>query len=558
MVMTRSLETKFFTTENLNMKRIINIDTNISYSSDSEWMSKHTCNVTKEFDDKSKEVEEYILSEKLVIEKGDNVFSKSLVQNIILPNDLSPVSRIEFENCIFVNEVDLDFHSFKGDVVFKNCIFIGNFTILGDFYGYVSFEQSSFIHAKINFQECLFDSFNFRIVTLNQCDVCFQETEFGDESPVFSDVHLHNSSLRFMATVFPTSAKVLNFLAVEADYNSFIQFRMVDFDFREFRLFKAKISTLEFSDCTFNCNRFEWECECETLIIQGCRNFRIMNMVNLEGLKHLNIFGLLNTGKIILGDNVEYYLKALKTNKDILWVRAEEYRSMTLLELKNQLFVLKDFFSESQSRQVETVYNEIKVIEREEDMMAEQGLKMRIFLSYSWKDEKLADSIDSKFADSGITLIRDKRGIEYLGSVKEFMKKIRFNDYVVLIISPYYLKSANCMFEIAELTKDESYKTRILPVVKKNTGIFDPFGRNSYIVYWQDAYKKLYADSDMLEPLNRSGIISELLRYERIMRDLPVFLQNLSDMKVIECKNTINDDDFNEIMSVINSTSFQN
>lgn len=538
------------------MKRIIKIDADIPYSSGLDQTSPNICYVTKEYDDHNNEIDEYVLIEKIVLEEGNNIFSKSLIQSVILPNDLSQLLSIEFENCLFVNEVDLNVYRFKGDVVFKNCIFTGNVTLFGDFYGYVSFEQSSFINSAINFQECFFGSFNFRIVTLNQCDVCFQETEFGDDSPLFSDIHLYNSSLRFLATVFPTSARVLNFLAVEADCDSFIQFRMVDFDFREFRLFKAKISTLEFTDCTFNCNRFEWDCECETLIIQGCRNFRIMNMVSLQGLKHLNIYDLINTGRIILDDNIEYYLNALKTSKNIFWVHADEYRPITLLELKSELYVIKDFLNGSQSREVDMICNEIKVIEKEEEMLSEHGMKMKIFLSYSWKDENLADSIDSKFADIGITLIRDRRGIEYRGSIKEFMKRIRFNDFVVLIISSDYLKSANCMYEIAELTKDENYKTRILPVVKKNTGIFEPLGRNSYIVYWQDAYKSLYADSDKLEPLNRSGIIAELLRYERIMRDLPAFLQSLSDMNMIECEDTITDYDFNKIISVINNTSF--
>jgi len=276
-----------------------------------------------------------------------------------------------------------------------------------------------------------------------------------------------------------------------------------------------------------------------------------MNLVSLKELKHLNIHGLLNTGKIILGNHIDYYLNALNTSKDVFWVRANEYRSITLSEFRSQLYIILDFFTADQSGQAEMVRHEIRVSEREEEIINGQGLKKRIFLSYAWKDKDLADSIDTMFADAGITLIRDQRGIDYRGSIKEFMKQIRFNDYVILIISSDYLKSVNCMYEIAELTKDDNYKARILPIVKKDTGIFNQFGRNSYIIYWQDAYKELYDDSDMLEPLNRSGIISELLRYERIMRDLPVFLQNISDMKMIQCEDSIDADNFSQIMAVV-------
>lgn len=538
------------------MKRIIKIDINNPLDADLNELTKEMCNVTKYFDDESSEIEDYSLLDSFDIKNGVNYISNSIIQSIILPvgDLLNQVTRLEFENCVFIDEIDLNCRSFNGDVIFKQCIFNNNITLFGYFYGCVSFEQSAFINSNINFQECLFDSFNFRIVTLYQCDVCFQETEFRDESPVFSDSHLYSSLLRFPGTVFPTSAKVLNFLGIESDSESRIEFRLVDFDFREFRLFGAKISTLNFLECTFNCNRFEWDCECESLILQECRNFRIMNLVDLKGLKQLNICGLLNTGKIILGDNIDYYLGALKTSKDIFWVRADEYRPLTLSELKSQLFTIADFFTASQSSQIETVRHEIKVIEREEQMMSVEGLKSRIFLSYSWKDEKLADSIDKLFADAGIILIRDKRGIDYCDSIKEFMKQIRFNDYVVLIISSNYLKSANCMYEIAELTKDENYKSRILPVVKKNTGIFNPIERNLYIFYWQEEYKKLYTDSEKLEPLNRSGIISDLMRYERIMRDLPIFLQNISDMNMIQCEDYIDTDDLAKMLSIVSGT----
>jgi hypothetical protein len=167
-----------------------------------------------------------------------------------------------------------------------------------------------------------------------------------------------------------------------------------------------------------------------------------MNFVSLRGLKHLNIHGLLNTGKILLGNDVNYYLSALKTSKDIFWVHADEYRPITLPELKYQLFTIVDFFATNQFVHAEAVRHEIKVIEREEQMMSEQGLKTRIFLSYAWKDEGLADSIDTMFANAGITLVRDKRDVEYRGSIKEFMKQIRFTDYVILVISPEFLKSA--------------------------------------------------------------------------------------------------------------------
>jgi len=109
------------------------------------------------------------------------------------------------------------------------------------------------------------------------------------------------------------------------------------------------------------------------------------------------------------------------------------------------------------------------------------------------------------------------------------------------------------MYEITELTKDENYRERILPVVKTGAGIFDPIVRNKYAVYWQDSYKDLYASSEKLDPNNRRAAVEVLLRYERIMRDLPVFLQDISDLYMIECEDSIDDKNFKLMMSIINT-----
>jgi len=203
-------------------------------------------------------------------------------------------------------------------------------------------------------------------------------------------------------------------------------------------------------------------------------------------------------------------------------------------------------FTEDIARRVK---HGLKIVEEKHHTISKKGFN--IFLSYSHEDASLADSIDTKFAQSGIQLIRDKRDIDYRESKSDFKKQIRFNDYVILVISPNYLKSADCMYEILELTKDENHKKRILPIMKRDTDILTPIGRNSYVIYWQDEYKKLYNSSDMLDPLNRSGAIPEILRYERIMRELPIFLHYLADIDSIICDGIIDDEMFARILSIL-------
>jgi hypothetical protein len=49
-----------------------------------------------------------------------------------------------------------------------------------------------------------------------------------------------------------------------------------------------------------------------------------------------------------------------------------------------------------------------------------------VFLSYAWEgeSEKIANELDTAFQQKGISLIRDKRNLEFRGSISEFMQRL--------------------------------------------------------------------------------------------------------------------------------------
>lgn len=177
---------------------------------------------------------------------------------------------------------------------------------------------------------------------------------------------------------------------------------------------------------------------------------------------------------------------------------------------------------------------------------------MKIFLSYSRNNSKIAESLEIFFQTKNIVLERDVRDLVYRQSIKEFMKKVRKSDYCLVVISESYLKSTNCMYEVTEFIKDENYIDRILPLVQNDTDIFKLEGRNKYIKFWQDKYKEIEASSSDLNPLNSVEAITELKRIESIQRNIGEFLSIIADMKTIVFDNEIDQSDFNEIYSVIN------
>jgi len=153
-----------------------------------------------------------------------------------------------------------------------------------------------------------------------------------------------------------------------------------------------------------------------------------------------------------------------------------------------------------------------------------------IFLSYSWKDEKKADEIDAFFSGIGIDIRRDKKSIEQWGSIRAFMNSIKYSDYAILIISDAYLKSVNCMYEIAQLMKDEQYKDRIFPVVLDKE-IYQLNRRIDYIVYWEKKYDEVRENVTRVKnPENIGRLSIELHQIREISYSVGEFLDIIRDM----------------------------
>ncbi len=152
-----------------------------------------------------------------------------------------------------------------------------------------------------------------------------------------------------------------------------------------------------------------------------------------------------------------------------------------------------------------------------------------IFLSYNWHDEEIADRIDKHLSGlSNIIVKRDIRDIGTWKSIREFMKSIRNQDYVVLIVSDYYLKSKNCMFEVTEIMKEQEYKDRIFPAVVEH-GIYDPLIRAKYIKYWQEECNKLEAAIKGLDLENVTELTIDLKYYKSIASSMGEFLSIVAD-----------------------------
>lgn len=175
---------------------------------------------------------------------------------------------------------------------------------------------------------------------------------------------------------------------------------------------------------------------------------------------------------------------------------------------------------------------------------------MEIFLSYSRKDDKVADTVTEMFKSlksQGVELVRDKDRLTFMENIKEFMKSIKSKDFAILLISDDYLKSSNCMYEIIELMKLDDYQRKILVLRDKKANIFETKGINDYLRYWQNSCNELKLELEDLEETNKIITLKELKKSENIMRNIGEFISILGDLNIISFQNNISLKDFNKI-----------
>ena len=177
------------------------------------------------------------------------------------------------------------------------------------------------------------------------------------------------------------------------------------------------------------------------------------------------------------------------------------------------------------------------------------------FISYCWKNETIADKLEILFNSNGISTARDKRGVRFTESIKDFMKKVRKTDFCLMIISDSYLKSINCMYEVLEFIKDDDFTERILPIITSDAKIFSATDRAIYIKYWQDRLHDIDTARTGLNPTDQADIIKEMRMIETIKQNISEFLLQLSDMKCIVLNAEINIKLFEDVLSKVRPDS---
>ena len=156
-------------------------------------------------------------------------------------------------------------------------------------------------------------------------------------------------------------------------------------------------------------------------------------------------------------------------------------------------------------------------------------MPINVFLSYCWKDEEYADTIEQCYKSSEIIIHRDKKNISYWENIEDFMNSIRNSDFAILIVSDNYLKSDNCMYEALQIMKEKEYNTKILPLVI-NHCIYERDASIAYIKYWQDEFNSLNSKRQGIQNENASEIDNRLKKIRKISLNIGEFINTVANM----------------------------
>lgn len=132
---------------------------------------------------------------------------------------------------------------------------------------------------------------------------------------------------------------------------------------------------------------------------------------------------------------------------------------------------------------------------------------VKVFVSYNQKTgSAFAEALERKL-EGKATVIRDKTHIGPWGSISEFMKSIREQDFAVAVITDAYLKSQACMYEVAMMMREKNWQSRLIPAVL-DTLIY---GRqNDYTEYWAGKKHELE---------NKAKTVSDLSVVQTLAKD---------------------------------------
>ena len=193
------------------------------------------------------------------------------------------------------------------------------------------------------------------------------------------------------------------------------------------------------------------------------------------------------------------------------------------------------------SKYINKAQTEPKTIETRIDK-EETDAGADIFISYPWTNTNRIDEICKVLDQAGIKYKRDTKDCGYRQNIKQFEHEIGKGANVLAYINEDYLKSINCMYELALVFQTGDVERRLFPIVTL-TGKRDSIFFKDLYDYWNTEYLKKRELLNNLSSGVSLQVIDELGCCDEIIRELPKVTQYLCDVNTLSY-DKLEEDDF--------------
>lgn len=162
----------------------------------------------------------------------------------------------------------------------------------------------------------------------------------------------------------------------------------------------------------------------------------------------------------------------------------------------------------------------------------------QIYLSYSWKNSVIADTIVEDFNAIGISIMRDVRNLSYSIPFKELTSVISKKDYVWILLTEDSFLCETCMFELTEMLKEHTFKKRFLLIQAISTEDSSKYDKiNQIKAFWKakliDVEEKCTHD---LSTIN----IDLFIHYQTIIDEIDQLILKLYEPPYIDIESLKN------------------
>lgn len=163
-------------------------------------------------------------------------------------------------------------------------------------------------------------------------------------------------------------------------------------------------------------------------------------------------------------------------------------------------------------------------------------MALKVYVSYAWKAEEdsgVVAALETALAGQGVELVRDVRVLGYGGSIRAFMDEIAAAEQVVVVLSPQYVESPYCMYELIEMAQFGDFRERVYPILLDGLPISKPSWRNQIRASWESRYWALKAELDATDSVLAEESLDDLKAYSRIFHGALKPLTTLADMNAL-------------------------